>query len=91
MTAWLARASSASVSSVMKFCATQPGLRAAMLSFSSVALASVRKVLASSAVGAEDGFGGPPGALTFEQAIAIASWRTTVARGRSLWLNIRTF
>jgi hypothetical protein len=30
-------------------------------------LAPVRKVRTESAVGADDGLGGPPGALTFEQ------------------------
>ena len=38
-----------------------------MLSLSSVAFALARNAFASSAVGADDGRGGPPGALTSEQ------------------------
>ena len=75
----------------MKFCATHPACEPATLNFKSAAFTSVRKAFASAGVGADDGFGGPPGALTLEQAIAIASWRTTTARSRSLWLNIETF
>jgi hypothetical protein len=68
----------------MKFCATHPACEPATLNFKSAAFTSVRKAFASAGVGADDGFGGPPGALTLEQAIAIASWRTTMARQKSV-------
>ena len=75
--ACVARASSASVSSVMKFCATQPAWEPATPSFSSVALTLVRNALASSAVGPED-VSGPPGAMTLEQAAVAPRSRTRV-------------
>ena len=57
--AWFARASSASVSSVMKFCATQPACAAAMPSFSSVPFAFSRNGLPRPAVAAAVGAPGP--------------------------------
>ena len=74
----MARESSASVSSVMKFCATQPACEAAMPSFKRESLAPVRKVRTWSAVGADDGLGGPPGALTFEQLALSRASSTSV-------------
>ena len=83
LAAWLARAAIASVSSVMKFCCTQPACCCSTPSFSVVSFAVSRNVFASAAVAGDDE------EAVFVQPSAAAHAATTAARVR-ICLVMRT-